>query len=173
MNADIGEADINTGDRISRSSRELAIQLAWLLFSIEGRLGRRQYFLSIFFVSGVPLLGYFGFISFAGSGITTISDPFNSNRSADEWLTSVAFIPAAAVWAWASLATTFKRLHDFGKSTGTFMVIAVISLIPGASGLAFFYLLLNPGDSHANKYGEGPGWNSWSRERDFGTRSWL
>ncbi|CUS33828.1 membrane hypothetical protein [Candidatus Nitrospira nitrosa] len=158
--------DVNTADRVSRSLSELAKQLGWLLFSFKGRLARAPYFLSTFLLYGIILFTYFVIPSFIDSGLITISEPFSSGESSGGWSDSakvVGFILGAVVVVWANFAITFKRFHDFGESLGTFIIFCLVGLIPYVGGFVWLYPLIRSSDLHPNEYGQGPGWNNWSK----------
>jgi uncharacterized membrane protein YhaH (DUF805 family) len=142
---------IDAAERFSLKVRERTAQLLWLMFSFKGRIGRLGYLLALFLLYGVPLLLYFLISALAESGLATIATPLSFKGFEES--APYAVLPAVVVFCWINFAVVFKRLHDFGCSLGTCILLALFGLI----GLI---LLFWPGHPHANEYGPGSGWKN-------------
>ena len=116
------------------------IKLLWLLFSLDGRIGRGMYLISI-------ILTY-GFISFVYYLVYSF---FDSEGSAF----NVSFI----LCIWCFLSQSLKRLHDFGGSVWTLLILIILSIFK-LGVFCLIYIIFNGGTNGANKYGEGRGWEN-------------
>ena len=109
-------------------------QLFWLFFSLSGRISPAVYFLAGLLVFVVQLFPLYRF---------TLVPP--ESAAAQSW--ALALLAALLVSAWANLALTAKRLHDFDKPAAWALVTLVIGFI------VFIVLSLVKGDPGPNKYG--------------------
>jgi uncharacterized membrane protein YhaH (DUF805 family) len=126
-------APINT-DRIVLPDSS---KLAWLFFSMSGRVGRASYILAGLFVLIVQMFLFYQVLRFP-----------QGSAAGQGW--AFAFMIAAFVSLWANFALTAKRLHDFGRP-GAF---ALVTLIVGF--VVFIVLAFVRGDPGPNRYGDRP-----------------
>lgn len=123
------ESDVTVGE-----SGTVELTMAQVLFSFNGRIGRKTYwltFLAVFF--GLFILLFAVGVSGAGEAVLGV-------------VTLVAYIPAL----WISLAIQAKRWHDRDKSAWWIL----INLVPVIGGL--WALIENgflAGDEGANRFG--------------------
>lgn len=102
------------------------------LFSMSGRIGRLEYFL-IVVVVWIALIIAWGIIVAADSAAVTIVLGIGT------WLAAVVISVCAGV----------KRLHDFDQSGWLYLLF----LVPIASFILLFVLLLKGGSPGPNQYG--------------------
>ena len=113
---------------------------SWFLFSLEGRISRRQYWLNFL----LPALG-----TSLALGLLA-GDPSSLENSGPlDWL--------ALAWSlallWPGVATQVKRWHDRGKSGWWYL----INLIPIVGGIwAFIETGCLAGDENENRFGPSP-----------------
>ncbi len=111
-------------------------QLAWLFFSLSGRVSRAAYFLAGLLLAIAQALPLY----------RVMLVPEGSPQG-QMWAVIFGVIFFASLWCNVALAV--KRLHDFGKPG----ILAVLLFIPVVSIVAFLVLCLFPGDAGANQYG--------------------
>lgn len=116
------------------------------LYSLEGRIGRREFVLTQI---GVFVSWYFAtflLIVIGGAGYASQSGV----RGAWEAIVNVSGCLAAAHAIWISIATAVKRCHDRGLS-GTMLMFAM----PPVIGQLWLVLSLvaGPGETRDNRYG--------------------
>jgi uncharacterized membrane protein YhaH (DUF805 family) len=111
------------------------IDLRWLLFSFEGRINRKPFW--IYNLSILALFIIFGLLF--GTDITMQSDD-------ESWIFPLIFL-------WPSLAVQIKRWHDLNKS-GWYMLINLIPIIGPI--WTFVHTGFIPGTSGKNRYGVNP-----------------
>ncbi|AOJ31461.1 DUF805 domain-containing protein [Burkholderia metallica] len=115
------------------------MDLKWLLFSFEGRIGRLPWWIYVL-VSTV-----LSAVIDAGSRGSTQDDP--------SLPAMLALIVVAVVAAWSSIAVGVKRLHDIDKS-GWWMLLMFVPIV---GALALFVMNgFIAGTPHANRFGEPP-----------------
>jgi uncharacterized membrane protein YhaH (DUF805 family) len=109
-------------------------QVAWLFFSLKGRISPAPYVLAglLLFILRMFLLYRFA-LSEMGSDAQT------------GW--ALAFWVAVLLTAWCNVALTSKRLHDFGKPAIWSLATLVFDF------LVFFVLPFVRGDPGPNLYG--------------------
>jgi uncharacterized membrane protein YhaH (DUF805 family) len=112
-------------------------QLAWLFFSLSGRVGRGPYFLAGLFVLIVQMFLFYQVLRFP-----------EGSAAGQGW--ALAFMVVAFVSLWANFALTVKRLHDFGRPGA----LALVTLIVGF--IVFIVLAFVRGDQGPNRYGDRP-----------------
>lgn len=111
-------------------------QLAWLFFSLSGRVSRAAYFLAGLLLAIAQALPLY----------RVMLVPEGSPQG-QMWAVIFGVIFFASLWCNVALAV--KRLHDFGKPG----ILAVLLFIPVVSIVAFLVLCLFPGNTGANQYG--------------------
>jgi uncharacterized membrane protein YhaH (DUF805 family) len=111
-------------------------QLAWLFFSLSGRVSRAAYFLAGLLLAIAQALPLYRFM-------------LVPENSAEGQMWAVIFGLVFLASLWCNVALAVKRLHDFGKPG----ILAVLLFIPVVSIVAFLVLCLFPGDGGANQYG--------------------
>lgn len=111
-------------------------QIAWLFFSLSGRVSRAAYFLAGLLLAIAQALPLYRFMLV----------PEDSPQG-QMWAVIFGVIFFASLWCNVALAV--KRLHDFGKPG----ILAVLLFLPVVSIIAFLVLCLFPGDRSANRYG--------------------
>lgn len=102
------------------------------LFSAEGRIGRLEYFLIVLGVWVVLIVAWGIIIAVDAPGVTIV-------LGLASWLAAVVLSICAGV----------KRLHDFDQSGWLYLLF----LIPVASFIMLFVLLLKGGDPGVNRFG--------------------
>ena len=108
----------------------------WLLFSFQGRISRKTYWI------------FNGFVFVAGMALGLITDPVNSIEDI-----SNAHIFFMLWMLWPNMAIQAKRWHDHDKSA----LWLLINFIPYIGPLwAFFENGLRPGTRGPNRFGEDP-----------------
>jgi uncharacterized membrane protein YhaH (DUF805 family) len=125
-----------------------------LLFSSEGRITRRQFWLSVAIFVGVAVLDY------ALVALLWTMMPGNVSETGEYSVNGVAALPFVLLGlgyfvfcVWAGICVNAKRCHDRNKS-GWFMLVQLIPLVG-----AIWYLVeagFLPGTSGPNKYGSEP-----------------
>ena len=110
----------------------------WFLFSLQGRISRRQYWLNFI----LPVLGLSFIIAF-------VSDPQLNPDEGGYWL---VILWSLAV-LWPGVATQVKRWHDRDKS-GWWYFIGLVPII--GSLWAFIETGFLPGTEGDNRYGPDP-----------------
>ncbi|MDG3443757.1 DUF805 domain-containing protein [Nitrospirillum amazonense] len=113
----------------------------WFLFSIQGRVSRREYWLKY----TLPLLGMILLVMIAGS-LTADSTGHNAVAG---WTLVLMFI----ISLWTGIAVQVKRLHDRGFS-GWFILLGIIPIL-GEYWVAAQVGFL-PGKRGANRFGADP-----------------
>lgn len=93
------------------------------LFSFDGRLGRREYWISILILVSVLGLPMFVVYPMVGDGTTTAGLQTKTNLLVGLWF----------VMLYPVLALTIKRLHDFGASGWWAVPLALLGLLARAS----------------------------------------
>lgn len=154
----VQEPPMDAADRVTRSSKEWFARARWLLFSFGGRIDRSTFLVCGLLVWGVALAVVGLVVMLLGPGLVAIGAP--SGETSSDVAAGLGVIIAFPIFIWINLAVTFKRLHDFGGSIGTFVILSVLNLIPYVGRFAGLILLFRPGDSGANVYGDGPGWRA-------------
>jgi len=112
-----------------------------LLFSLEGRISRRQYCVV---VSGIIILCV---------GISLAIIAMSDHNVGSRTTRTLYFFTPDSVLAWMLFATSVKRWHDMDHS-GAMMFLWLIPFI-GAL-IVLFWLLTGRGISGRNQYGENP-----------------
>ena len=119
------------------------------LFSFQGRIGRKTFWLTALAVWAVYIVVAVG-IMFASGGFEAMTDP---QASADVGTINVLLIPFAIAWFWLLLALQVKRWHDRDKS-GWMVLVNLIPLI------GFFWALVEngflKGTEGDNRFGPNP-----------------
>lgn len=117
------------------------LTLGQIIFSFDGRIPRKVYWLGSFF-TGAMFLGYAFFAGVVGALL--------GGGQAGESIATILLIPGYVVLIWSQLAIQIKRWHDRGKSG--WWIFA--SLIPCIGGI--FVLVetgFSRGDYGHNQYG--------------------
>jgi uncharacterized membrane protein YhaH (DUF805 family) len=151
---------MDAAERFSLKMREKTAQLQWLMFSFKGRIDRLVFLLAIFLLYGVPLLLYFLIGALAESGLVTIATPLTIKEFGESAASIAASFLAVGVFMWINLAVTFKRLHDFGRSLGTFLLLSLFGMIPFVGWFVGMIPFFASGDLYPNQYGSGSGWKN-------------
>lgn len=112
-------------------------QLAWLFFSLSGRVSRAAYFLAGLLLAIAQALPLYRFM-------------LVPEDSPEGQMWAVVFGVVFFASLWCNVALAVKRLHDFGKPG----ILALSLFIPVVSIVAFLVLCFLPGDSDANRYGD-------------------
>lgn len=123
--------------------------MSWsqLLFSFEGRVGRKVYWL--FFLAMLVLFGLIG--AMTGGLAAGAGDPEAALAAASR-MTSV-FGLVGLITLWPALAITAKRWHDVDKSAWWIL----IGLVPAVGGLiALIFNGFVAGTPGANRFGNPP-----------------
>jgi uncharacterized membrane protein YhaH (DUF805 family) len=115
----------------------LAEQLAWVFFSLRGRLNPGAYFLAGLLLFVIQL--FF---------IYRIAVAAPDSSESESW--ALSFLLLAIVCDWANFAITAKRFHDFDKPTA-FALIALIAFFIGF--ILVVALSFVKGDPGRNRYG--------------------
>ena len=110
----------------------------WFLFSLRGRISRRQYWLNFI----LPVFALSLVIAF-------LSDPRLNSSGGGDWL----FILWSLAIFWPGITTQVKRWHDRDKS-GWWYFIAFVPII--GSLWAFVETGFLPGTEGDNRYGPDP-----------------
>lgn len=121
--------------------------LGWLLFSFQGRIGRRQYWLGNLLVA----LGIF--FAGVGAGICLYVIRQSTDSALGKLVLVLVVAPLVILGLWWSLALTVKRWHDRNKSG----LWTLILLLPYLGSL--WTLIENgflPGTVGPNDYGPDP-----------------
>lgn len=114
---------------------------AWLLFRLDGRIGREAYWLGILLVWAVTAL---------------LGDMLAGDLRGEAALN--AMLPAILLGMWCEIALMVKRCHDRGLS-GWYALIGLIPIV----GLGWSVLVgILPGEAGPNRFG---------RERDVRPRT--
>lgn len=123
--------------------------MSWsqLLFSFEGRVGRKVYWL--FFLAMLVLFGLIG--AMTGGLAAGANDPEAALAAASR-MTSI-FGLVGLITLWPALAITAKRWHDVDKSAWWIL----IGLVPAVGGLiALIFNGFVAGTPGANRFGNPP-----------------
>jgi uncharacterized membrane protein YhaH (DUF805 family) len=112
----------------------LADQIAWVFFSLKGRLSPGAYFLA-----GLLLLLIELFFIYR----IALAPP--DSAEAQSW--ALSFLLLALVIGWSNFAITAKRFHDFGKPTAFALIAFLIGFI------LVIVLSFVRGDPGPNRYG--------------------
>ncbi len=102
------------------------------LFSSEGRIGRLEYFLIVLGVWVLLILAWGIIIAVDAPGVTLV-------LGLGSWLLAIVLSVCAGI----------KRLHDFDQSGWLYLLF----LVPVASLIMLFVLLLKGGDPGVNRFG--------------------
>ncbi|MGN7981379.1 DUF805 domain-containing protein [Burkholderia sp. 22313] len=115
------------------------MNLKWLLFSFEGRIGRLPWWI----------------YAVAYAVLSAIFDAGSRGSSGDDLplLAMLVLFAIAVVSVWASIAVGVKRLHDIDKS-GWWMLLIFVPIV-GAIAL-FVMNGFIAGTPHANRFGAPP-----------------
>ena len=133
------------------------------LFSFEGRLRRRDYWISSIilwiavFAATVCILGVFGVFS----GTAAALQPASSRTLLPGSIIAVLLILAIGLIAlWPSLAIGVKRCHDRDKSGWWLLLWFVLMMIPLLGILAWAWQMIElgfvDGTQGANRFGPSP-----------------
>jgi len=93
-----------------------------LLFSFEGRISRKSFWLSGLALTGVCLLVMIGLAAVMGM------DSLDSKKGVSSKLLNVYNV-ATLPFYWPTLALYLKRLHDFGQGSGWLWPLAILSAL--------------------------------------------
>lgn len=110
-------------------------ELLWLFFSLKGRISPAAYFLAGLLLLAVRMFLFYRF-SLSPEG----------SAAQNSW--ALILFASLIISAWANIALTGKRLHDFGKSAIWALITLVFDL------LIFFILPFFKGDPGPNRYGD-------------------
>jgi uncharacterized membrane protein YhaH (DUF805 family) len=107
----------------------LAEQIAWVFFSLKGRLSPGAYFLAGLFLFVIQLFFVY-----------RIALAVPQSAESESW--ALSFLLLAIVCGWANFAITAKRFHDFDKPTPFaiiaffigFILVIVLSFVKGDPG---------------------------------------
>ena len=155
-------AEVDHGERQSEALRLRVRQLRWFLFGFKGRIHRKHFLVGLLAVYGIPGLLYFLVLSLPDSGLWTISRPFRQSAAGDTAET-IALVVGGFFLLWVNWAIGLKRFHDFDRSVGTMILLALLGAIPYVGwipALSPFFIGGTPG---YNQYGAGPGWDHASQ----------
>lgn len=122
-----------------RNGNHPAPGLGWLFFSLQGRIARQSYILS----QVVMVLALFA---------VTLQIVKAGQDQALLAFWGLVFMGVALVLAWCMFALTVKRLHDIGMPG----ILAVILFVPGIQWFWLLFLMVMPGNPHANDHGPPP-----------------
>ncbi len=117
----------------------------WVLFSFNGRITRKYYWLTFLFFVVIELL-------FFGLGSITFGFGFDPNQgfSAMSGIGMLCALPLMILVIWVGLAVSVKRWHDRAKS-GWWVLIGLVPII------GFFWVLIEcgflAGTDGVNQYG--------------------
>lgn len=111
--------------------------LVWLLFSFEGRIPRRAYWLAI-------LLASFGYTFAFVCSLHVLEG--NEQAVAPK----IVFLVSFVLYVWINLAANAKRWHDRDKSAA-WLLIGIVPIIGGL--WQFVELGFLPGTPGRNRYG--------------------
>lgn len=123
--------------------------MSWsqLLFSFEGRVGRKVYWL--FALAVIVLFGVIG--AMTGGMAAGVEDPEAAAAAAGRMTTVIGLFGLLAIWP--SLAITAKRWHDVDKSAWWIL----IGLVPAVGGLiALIFNGFVAGTPGPNRFGNPP-----------------
>ncbi|HEY2335938.1 MAG TPA: DUF805 domain-containing protein [Burkholderiales bacterium] len=124
-------------------------KLTTILFSDDGRLARKPYWLLGVLASSVALWA----IAFVCSAIMNVDLRDRSVLGGVVLATNVVILGAAmCVWVWIFVVTTIKRLHDRGMSGWWIWIV----LVPGLGWPILLIICAIAGDEGLNKYGPAP-----------------
>lgn len=112
----------------------MAEQIAWVFFSLKGRLSPGAYFLA-----GLLLLLIQIFFIYR----IALAQP--DSAESESW--AFSFLLLAVVVGWSNFAITAKRFHDFGKPTAFALIAFVVGFI------LVIALSFVKGDPGPNQYG--------------------
>ncbi len=108
-----------------------AATVPWVLFGLDGRIGRQAYWLGFLLIIALGSIAYTPY----RSGFPTEPDLY--------------FLLLAGVGLWMEVALVMKRLHDRGLS-GLF---ALLLLLPLVNIGVILFVGLMPGEPDANRFG--------------------
>ncbi len=123
-------------------------RLRYLLFSFEGRIGRKSYFLGALALV-IAMIIYVALTTFIFSAIIT---RFNSEATIENSVIAMKILPWH-IFAYPSFALMVKRCHDLGK-LGWWSLIAVVPIIGGL--IAFIWFSFFKGTVGENRFGADP-----------------
>ncbi|MBN3731423.1 DUF805 domain-containing protein [Burkholderia sp. AU31624] len=115
------------------------MNLKWLLFSFEGRIGRLPWWI----------------YALVSTVLSAIFDAGSRGAPEDDLppLVMLVAVVIAVVAVWSSIAVGVKRLHDIDKS-GWWMLLLFVPIV---GALALFVMNgFIAGTPHANRFGEPP-----------------
>jgi uncharacterized membrane protein YhaH (DUF805 family) len=109
-------------------------QVAWLFFSLKGRVSPAAYFLAGLLLFVIQLFFVY-----------RIALAVPESVESDGWAS--AFLVLALVCGWCNFAITAKRFHDFGKPTAFALIAFIVGFI------LVIVLSFVKGDPGPNRYG--------------------
>lgn len=118
-----------------------------VLFSIQGRIGRGQYWLGYLVLVAIAFIAWFALFAALG--------PSLDSQNLDSQNLVLLFVPIVLMpfSLWISICVMAKRYHDRGKSAWWILIF----LIPIVGGIwQFIELGLLRGDDGTNDYGPDP-----------------
>lgn len=122
--------------------------LGWLLFSVEGRIGRLKYFgVNLALVIVLNIIS--ALVQLAVLGQVAAWNPYSPVYEQALLINSLV---GMTFGLWSSIALAAKRLHDLDKSGHVYWLI----LVPLANILLLLYLLFAPGTRGPNRFGDQP-----------------
>jgi uncharacterized membrane protein YhaH (DUF805 family) len=123
--------------------------MSWgqILFSFEGRVGRKTYWM--FLIVVLVLFGLIGAV--AGGSAASATDPDAAAAAASKMATLMGVCSLIIIWP--SLAIAVKRWHDVDKS-GWWVLVGLVPAVGGLIALVFNgFIAGTPGP---NQYGPPP-----------------
>jgi uncharacterized membrane protein YhaH (DUF805 family) len=118
-------------------------RLFWLFFRFSGRLSRSAYFLAALLLSIVVAFPFYRFM-------LVYNDILVDDLPWEGQLWALAFWFVFLVSLWSSVALGAKRMHDFDWPGP----MALITVVPGFSIVAFVALCILAGNPGPNRYGQ-------------------
>jgi len=128
----------------SRSTTAPKRDLKWLLFSIEGRLGRLNYFISALLVMFVTIILLLILETALWGGL--VIDPFSPDYGGSFLANLIIYIPAT----WIHVALAAKRFHDQNRSAHWYW----LTLIFLVNLVIICMLLFARGTQGKNRFGD-------------------
>ncbi|MCB1464515.1 MAG: DUF805 domain-containing protein [Nitratireductor sp.] len=113
--------------------------VAWVLFSLRGRIARQSYILGISFMLSLFAVVVARILAVRGDEIAT-----------EFW--GLAFIVLGGVSAWSMIALTVKRLHDLGLPGA----LVLILFVPTVDLIFAAVLMFLPSKQETNEHGPPP-----------------
>ncbi len=126
---------------IQYSNSNSALTIKQILFSFNGRIPRRTYWLWAIIV-GISIIIPIALLA-----------PLLDKEGAGQIVAILVLIPMVIAFIWVSLAIRVKRWHDHGKS-GAWVLIGMIPYIGGL--ISFVFLGCLRGNNGYNQYGDDP-----------------